>query len=275
MRILTRSQEVEQVKKNRYATKTTVEAPVRAIPAPSVAKPMASRSFSAVAMMDSDSDSSESGDSSDEEDDVPVISARLGKRMSTVTHHAAHMASKRPRTTDVPVPSRERNGEEMISDEDSEEVPLIASEALRGANTVAGKRPRSTNSTSSTHLHSIETVEIETKMIPDISRDIHSFEDFERSYQQYKDVWPLYIKLHGELLKNKADFETLQKTLQKRENDNEETDALKLEIQELHEQRQPVVDPMQRTYTKLHTAMVVLRQQLQSYSSKHLPQASS
>lgn len=120
------------------------------------------------------------------------------------------------------------------------------------------------------HLHTIESIEIATDLFPE-TKDIQNFDDFERCYLRYKELWPRYIRLHGELMKNKADFETLKHTMEQMEAKGENTTKIAEELRTLYDLRQPIVDPMRITYTKLHTAMQMARMQLESYSTKHLP----
>ena len=275
MTILTKSQEVATVKKSRAVKNTTIDLSGRSSSQVSTHKPVAKPTAHVRHVIDSDSSSSGSDSESEEEDDVPVLSQRFGKRISTASHDSAPVASKKPRTTDVPTPDEDVKPKNNSPPQNRKNVESPSSNDSPNSQQAAGKRPRSTAPQSSTHLHSIESVEIDPKMFPDISRDIHSFDDFERSYKRYKDVWPLYIKLHGELVKNRADFDTLNETLKHRQQRGDNAHDLELEIQKLYEERHPVVDPMQSAYAKLHNAMQVSRLQLEAFSSKHLSSTSS
>lgn len=274
MTILTKSQEVATVKKSRAVKKTSFDPPARSVPSIPVPKSLAKPTTHIRRMVDSDSSSSGSDSESEEEEDLPVISQRLGKRISTASHDVAPVASKKPRTTDVPNPNEEPKKQNSPPVENRHSPGSNSSQDSNNSQTLASKRPRSTAPQISAHLHSIEAVEIDPKLFPDISRDIHSFDEFDRSYKRYKDVWPLYIKLHGELVKNRADFDTLNETLKSRQQRGESSSEVETEIQELQEKRRSVVDPMQSAYAKLHNAMQVSRQQLETFSTKHLTQTS-
>ena len=273
MTILTKSQEVATVKKSRAVKKTSTEHPARSVPAIPIPKSLAKPTTHIRRPVDSDSSSSGSDSESEEEEDLPVISQRLGKRISTASHDVAPVASKKPRTTDVPNPNEEPK-KQTSSPVENRHSPGSNSSQDSTSSALASKRPRSTAPQASAHLHAIEVIEIDPKLFPDISRDIHSFDEFDRSYKRYKDVWPLYIKLHGELVKNRADFDTLNETLKSRQQRGESLTEIEIEIQKLQEDRRPVVDPMQSAYAKLHNAMQVSRQQLESFSTKHLTQTS-
>lgn len=262
------------------------------------------RSASAVraALLYDDSDSSASSDDSDSNDDGnsdsdefngtgsigSILSRRrnIGKRIHPGDdHQQAPVASKKPRTTEIPIPhsmDASNGAQDDDIDEDAGEhgshVPTHTSAppARENAATTAGKRPRSNSPPTYSQLHVIEAVTIAPELIPDISRDILTWDEFERNLKKYKDIWPLYLRLHGELSKNRADFETLKTTLNRAESAQQPQQAnrIKEELHSLVEQRRSIVDPMRITYSKLHTAMTILRQQLQTFSAKHVPKDS-
>jgi hypothetical protein len=307
--ILSMSQEVQHRKKTAAAAraikKTSPDLTSRPVPqkgpSKSVAKVPGKASSSARKRIESDSDSSDSDEESDDDEDeaqLAAISRRRGKRPSSSDHTDSPVPLKKPRATEIPVPNGQSSDEEDADTRDRlASHPTVASKTARSqqsssssssnhtpsAAMTAGKRPRSTSPTerspntispistvSVPHLHEIELITIPSEIFP-ATKDLHTFEEFEHCYKRYKEIWPRYIRLHGELMKNKADFETLQATMQQMEQNGEDASEIARDLQLLHERRQPIVDPMRITYTKLHTAMQMARAQLESYSAKHLP----
>jgi hypothetical protein len=258
-------------------------------------------------VFDSDSSESDDSDEEDEESSSQQLAARRtgGKRPSpsstSSTSQATPIPNKKPRTTVAPVPRRDLeegyddDDDDDDDNEDDEENNGKGGDRGRGGKThatsahgsspsngmapQAGKRPRSNANTPppssslsslvAPHLHIIEAVSVPPEMIPDTSREIQSFDDFERSYRHFKDVWPQYIRLHAELQKNRADFETLRNTMDDMIKRGEPTKEIEAELQRLYDERFPVVNPMRHSYSTLHIAMSTLRHQLESYASQH------